>query len=191
MDTTAHIVCNLLIQSRPSQPRLFLFVVAGAIIPDLPIVLFYAWESWVIGSSEQEIWSSRYFLPGWQNFIDVFNSIPIIVILLALCAYLEYRLPTVVLIGMLLHILFDLPLHNDDAHRHFFPLSDWRFFSPLSYWDPDHYGDDLRVVQIGLVILGLIWLWIKNISRSVRAGVALLGVIYVGYRFFVYLVWMS
>ena len=28
----------------------------------------------------------------------------------------------------------------DDAHRHFYPLSDYRFISLVSYWDPRHYG---------------------------------------------------
>ena len=31
-------------------------------------------------------------------------------------------------------------MHREDAHGHFFPLTDWRFVSPVSYWDPAHLG---------------------------------------------------
>ena len=41
---------------------------------------------------------------------------------------------------MALHCLGDLPLHNEDAHAHFFPFSTWHFRSPVSYWDPRHFG---------------------------------------------------
>ncbi len=190
MDTTAHIVTNLLVQNRASRPQLFLLIVAGAIIPDLPIIIFYAWESWFAGSSELEIWTSRYYLPGWQNFIDLFNSIPLIAAGLLGSLYFRLQWPLVMLSGMALHVLFDLPLHNDDAHRHFFPFSDWRFISPISYWDPNHHGDIMRLAQIVLVTCGLIWLWIKNACHGIRAGVLTLGFIYAGYRIFVYLVWM-
>jgi len=37
---------------------------------------------------------------------------------------------------MALHALFDFPLHHDDGHRHFWPFSEFRFDSPVSYWDP-------------------------------------------------------
>ena len=40
----------------------------------------------------------------------------------------------------LIHITLDFPLHADDAHRHIWPLSDWRFVSSVSYWDPDANG---------------------------------------------------
>ena len=54
---------------------------------------------------------------------------------------------------MVLHSLLDLPVHNDDAHRHFFPLSNYRFISPISYWDPNHYGGIVSVVELLLVLL--------------------------------------
>ena len=76
---------------------------------------------------------------------------------------------------MLLHSAFDLPLHHDDAHRHFFPLSDVRFASPLSYWDPAHYGNPMALLELGLVCGASIWLWARFPSRPARA--ALLGVI--------------
>ena len=41
--------------------------------------------------------------------------------------------------------------HRDDSHRHPYPLSDWRFISPLSYWDPVHHGQWLGLAEASLV----------------------------------------
>jgi len=44
-------------------------------------------------------------------------------------------------------------VHNDDAHRHFFPFSNYRFISPFSYWDRNHYGSIVSFVEMLLVLL--------------------------------------
>jgi len=59
----------------------------------------------------------------------------------------------ILFISMILHSLGDLPVHNDDAHRHFFPFSNYRFISPLSYWDRKHYGSIVSLVEMFLVLL--------------------------------------
>ncbi len=94
---------------------------------------FYAYQK-LLRTPDSDIWGRVYFDSAWQAFFDVFNSIPLI----ALCLLVTWRLAairwTVLFAAMGLHVVFDLPLHQDDAHRHFFPLSDWRFVSPVSYW---------------------------------------------------------
>jgi len=55
--------------------------------------------------------------------------------------------------SMVLHHLCDLPLHHDDAHRHFFPFSNIRFTSPVSYWDRNHYGTWGALLELGLVLV--------------------------------------
>ena len=189
MDTGAHIICNLVVQSRSSESRVFAAVLIGAILPDLPIMLFYAWESLVMNSAESEIWSELYFKPGWQNFFDTFNSLPLIVVLLALGVYFKKQLISVLALSMALHVLLDLPFHHDDAHRHFFPFSDWRFFSPVSYWDPKFHGDVMHIVQIAIVIIGLVFLWLRHPGRLEKASLAILGVGYLLFQVFVATVW--
>ena len=189
MDTGAHIICNLVVQSRSSESRIFAAVLVGAVLPDLPIMLFYAWESLVMNSAESEIWSELYFLPGWQNFFDTFNSLPLIAVLLALGVYFKKQLISVLALSMALHVLLDLPFHHDDAHRHFFPFSDWRFFSPVSYWDPKYHGDIMHIVQIVIVIIGLVVLWLRHPGRLEKATLAFLGVGYLLFQVFVATVW--
>ena len=189
MDTGAHIICNLVVQSRSSESREFAAVLIGAILPDLPIMLFYAWESLVMNSAESEIWSELYFKPGWQNFFDAFNSLPLIAVLLALGVYFKKQLISVLALSMALHVLLDLPFHHDDAHRHFFPFSDWRFFSPVSYWDPKYHGDIMHIFQIMIVIIGLVFLWLRHPGRLEKASLAILGVGYLLFQVFVATVW--
>ena len=53
----------------------------------------------------------------------------------------------------LLHLGFDFLLHNDDGRAHFWPLSNWVFQSPVSYWDPDHYGNIAGSIEVALSVL--------------------------------------
>ena len=80
----------------------------------------------------------EYFL---VNFFDVFNSVPFMVVGLSISYYRKSKLALLFFSSMLLHVLGDIFLHHDDAHGHFFPLSNWRFMSPVSYWDPNHHDD--------------------------------------------------
>lgn len=70
---------------------------------------------------------------------------------------------------MLLHHLGDLPLHHDDAHRHFFPLSNFRLISPVSYWDPQHYGTLVALVELAAVLVASAYLLRLVKSRWGRA----------------------
>ena len=191
MDTGTHIVCNLIVQGRTKlpQPQLFTMVIVGAILPDAPMILFYVWESLVQQTPESVIWSERYYLPAWQNFFDIFNSIPIAVAGLIMAIKLQKPILQIIFVGVLLHIAFDFPLHNDDAHRHFYPLSDWRFISPFSYWDSNHYGHIIMPLQILFAVLGLIWLWMKHRSRYERVVVGGISAIYVSFMVYAAIVW--
>ncbi len=151
--------------------------------------LFYAIEK-ARGVAESVIWGERYFDAGWQTFFDLFNSLPLI----GLGAVVAWRLGTArwlaLLLSMGLHCLFDLPLHRDDAHRHFFPLSDWRFESPVSYWDPSSGGYFVSLAEIALVLVGSVVLWRRLPRAGHRWLVAGVAVLYALYFLYVAAVWM-
>ena len=88
---------------------------------------------------------------------------------------------------MLLHSLGDFPLHHDDAHRHFFPFSDWRFISPISYWDPAHYGNWASLLEIFAVLAISIFLYCRQALLRVWIITGL--VVYGAYWIYVLLVW--
>ena len=86
------------------------------------------------------------------------------------------------------HLLGDLPLHVDDGHAHFVPFSEWRYVSPLSYWDPHHYGNTISLIELALGLGLIAVLWRRFASRAVRAVLALSVVAYtVPYVWFVLL----
>ena len=89
--------------------------------------------------------------------------------------------------SMLLHALGDLPLHHDDAHRHFFPFLDWRFSSPISYWNPDFHGHWVSLIEAIAVIAASVLLYLRN--PCFRPWVVSIAVAYLGYWIYVYNVW--
>lgn len=189
MNTPAHAVASLLLLGDGDRPETGLPLVLGAVAPDAPIVLFYAYQK-LRGMPEGWIWSEGYYLDAWQGFFDVFNSLPLILIaLLAARGFGAVRL-TAFFASMGIHVLGDWPLHHDDAHRHLYPFSDWRFSSPVSYWDPDHYGQIVAPLEALLVIVGGGFLLRRYQARGARLLIGAVMVLYVVYWAFVFAVWI-
>lgn len=58
------------------------------------------------------------------------------------------------------HLLIDIPIHYDDGPLLLFPFNmDLRFYSPVSYWDPNRYGRPFTIFEHTLVLISLVWLW--------------------------------
>ena len=114
---------------------------------------FYAYQKLWAGTSEGDIWDTKYFEPNWQLFFDLFNSIPIAIALIVVCYACGFRFGLLIAASALVHMLCDFPLHHDDAHRHFLPLSNWRFASPISYWDPKHFGHIFIWVELAFALV--------------------------------------
>ena len=70
--------------------------------------------------------------------------------------------------SMLIHCGFDFFLHNDDAHHHFFPLSDFAFESPVSYWDAAHYGNIVAPIEVCATLAVSVYLFQRLQTRSGR-----------------------
>ena len=187
MNTPAHAVVNLLLLSRNGGQARVSAIVAGALIPDLAIIGFYAWQL-VRDTPESVIWSVEYHQPFWQGLIDSFNSIPLILLAILACALARRPLALAFFASMLLHCLGDLPLHHDDAHRHFFPFSDWRFASPVSYWDPAHHGALASLAEIAAVLAASAFLYWRR--PPLRRWIVALLSIYLLYWGYVLTFWM-
>jgi hypothetical protein len=155
----------------------------GAALPDLPIFVFYFVEKVYFRRSEAEIWRHDYFGSAWQPVIDGLHSFPLI--LLALLILWRAPWGRVLCASMVLHSLLDMPFHHDDAHRHFFPISDWRFVSPLSYWDPRYHGTLGALVELVALTASALVLFGQYSSRRLRTVVSLLCLLQAGgYVFF-------
>ena len=178
-------------------------VTLGALAPDLTMLAFYLAMK-ISGVPEFEIWDVRYFEPVWQHSFDIANSIPVYA-LLALAAWrLGSRSSLLFCVAALVHCVLDLLVHHDDGHRHFYPFTDFRFQSPVSYWDPAHYGRLVGFVEI-LSFAGIaVWLWRSEsgISRQdritkvrfltpLRTVILLTFSAYAGYLTFVAIYWSA
>lgn len=204
MTTPAHAALSLIVLGR--SERNALPVALGAVAPDLPMLVFYFWERLARGVSEGRIWSERYFDPGWQVVFDIPSSIPLLALALCILLVLIGRRSTaaggvpsaevaaaprqarltawaLLVASMILHALGDLPLHREDAHRHFFPFSDWRFTSPVSYWDPDHYGGYAAIGEVLLVLAVSVFLFraYRGRGRWIVLGVAGVYALFIGF----------
>lgn len=96
---------------------------------------------------------------------------------------------------MAVHCLIDLPVHHDDAHRHFFPFSEYRFFSPVSYWDPQHFGNYVLTVEIVLTLILGGYLWVSSCATANAPQANALRLILVlalaAYAFFMAFAWLT
>jgi hypothetical protein len=65
-----------------------------------------------------------------------------------------------------LHSFLDIFTHHDDGPLLLFPF-DWslRFTSPISYWDPEHYGNIFMPIDFGLTFLCAGFLIVVAVKR--------------------------
>ena len=192
MNTPAHIVLSALVLGRRENTRRnHVAIFIGALLPDAPLFFFYFVEKWLKGIPEEVIWTERYYLEVWQNFFDIFNSLPIMAVLFVIGLKLKARSLMLVALSMVLHVAGDLPLHHDDGHRHLFPLSDWRFQSPFSYWDPAHYGTIIGWLEVAMVLGGCVWLLRRYTSWLGRGLVLCLLASHVSYLGYAFIAWVG
>ena len=170
MNTQSHAVINLFLLRRlrwcntGNKGNLHLPIVVGAILPDLPVFFFFAWYSLIDPTPQDIIWRSLYFDEKWQLFFNLFNSIPIYTLLALTAYYFSRRKLFIFSLANLLHFVEDFFLHMEDAHDHFFPLSNYRFNSAISYWDSEGYGHYVASLEAIIVVVLSVFLF-KKLKR--------------------------
>lgn len=187
MNTPTHGIINLALLIKPQTPQANLAIVIGGILPDIPIFIFYLWAKFIARLPEVKIWSEAYYQTFIQNIVAIFHSIPLAIICWLISYYFGWQILQVICISLLLHSLLDLPVHNDDAHKHFFPFSNYRFISPISYWDPKHYGSIVALIEILLVLLATLRVFPGINSVIGKALIILVNIFYWGSYSYFYL----
>ena len=179
MTTQSHAILNIAILSKRYKPYLHSYACLGAVIPDIPIFIFFAVQTFILRTPQREMWGSRYFMEAWQNFFDIFNSVPLILILLGIGYFLMHsERMTVFAWSMLIHCAFDFLTHNDDGHRHFYPISGFIFESPVSYWDRDHYAEIVAPIERLVIIAASIYLFPRLKTRLGRVVLVIINVLF-------------
>jgi hypothetical protein len=177
VQTPGHATLNLAVLggllSAPWSGAMTAAVLAGAILPDVPIVVLYLRER-SRGTPEDVIWTDHYQRRFWQDLIHGAHSIPLGLLGLLVSFLLGAPLGLAFFASQVLHALFDLPVHVHDAHRHLFPLSSYRFISPFSYWDPRYHAPKVALVEALLVAACSAVVWSRGPGWA--GQLALLGV---------------
>ncbi|MGI8650134.1 MAG: hypothetical protein ACR2KW_07120 [Rubrobacter sp.] len=70
------------------------------------------------------------------------------------------------LVGWLGHTLVDFLTHAEDVRPLFYPLSDWTWASPISYYDPDYHGRAFALASNGFATVLLIGLLLKRLLTN-------------------------
>ena len=177
MNTPSHCILNLAILDRGSLKGCTWPIVLGSWLPDAAIFVFYGWAR-LMGLPEEVIWSEAYYAPAWQHIFAIGNSMPLALLGLSLCLWLKRPAWIALFASALLHHLEDLPLHHEDAHQHFWPLSDYRFVSPVSYWDPAQFGRYGALAELTLTLVASVVWWRRVRSRWVRGALVVVNVLY-------------
>jgi hypothetical protein len=176
MITPSHMIYSWAIAKATKQvpdKRRTLAFVAGGLIPDLPTYAFFFVNTFLLGTSQQLMWDTLYFDSAWSPFITLSHSLILWPIILLVAVILKKNLLKYFTVSALLHVVLDFFVHHDDAYRHFWPLTDWKFFSPLSYYDPKHYGNWVGAIDSILIIGLLLWLttiYTKNTKLQYVSG---------------------
>jgi hypothetical protein len=183
MFTQTHLLLNSAILSKRHAFSRNCSVVAGALFPDSDVWLMFLVER-AKNTPGCEIFHYRYLQEPWLSVQAAFNSFLIYLALFAV-GYLVTRtsafrplsgkslsnnhspdglnragvLMMLFSTSALLHISIDFLLHNEDARRQFWPVSNWIFRSPVSYWDPNYFGNYFAVFEIMLAAILVFILW--------------------------------
>ncbi len=178
MNTPSHTILNLALLLDSQRSPATLPIVLGAVLPDIPMFALYFWAKFVRRLPERQIWSETYYKTFWQNITDTFHSIPLALLGVLIAHYWGWQQVEILFCSAVLHSLFDLPVHNDDAHRHFFPFSNYRFISPISYWDPKRHGVIVTLVERLLVLMATFYVFPLLHSGIGRGLVVAVNLVY-------------
>ena len=74
------------------------------------------------------------------------------------------------LIGWAGHTVADFLTHVDDTRPLFWPLSGWEWSSPVSYYNPRHYGREFIAVEHGGMLVLSLWLLYRRLYGHGKRG---------------------
>lgn len=177
MNTPAHLIFGLTAFGRRNQTATVLGALAGGFLPDLSLYVLAGVSIFGMGITPDVVFRELYFSDAWQQVFAIDNSF--ILWGIGFCFALWSRTAWAIALtgAALLHLALDFPLHMEDARAHFWPLTDWKFISTVSYWDNRHHGNLVGGIEMGLVALCWIILWRRFREVWIRALITVLSLL--------------
>jgi len=171
MNTPSHILLGVAAFGRADNAKITTAALLGGLAPDLSLYLMSIWAMYVQGVSPNVVFDEYYFSREWMRVFAFDNSF----ILWGGVFAFGLRAKRGWLIAFagagLLHLATDFALHHDDARPHFWPLTDWVFQSPISYWDGRYYGNIVAPIELVMDFVLCVILWRRHLGRWARITV--------------------
>ncbi|MFK7806126.1 MAG: metal-dependent hydrolase [Anaerolineae bacterium] len=187
MQTYSHFiltaVSNRLMKKNPPDKKKFpplnsKALLIGSFAPDLPLTLIAAgtiitdltmgnMNNEAVTSYTEQLFNDWFFNTIWVKTAHNLFHGPLPVLFYILLGYWAWKNgktwgPALFwfAVACMGHTLIDIPIHYDDGPLLLFPFNfNFRFYSPVSYWDPERYGLPFTIFEHSLVLISLIWIW--------------------------------
>ena len=145
-------------------------------MPDLSLYVMGFVSLFVLQIPPSVVFNELYFSDAWQTVFAIDNSLFVWGALLGIAIYLRTPWAVALTAAALLHVALDFPLHHDDGRPHFWPVSDWVFESPFSYWDRSQGANWIAPLEFVLVVLAFASMVVRRVPRwALLVGACLLA----------------
>jgi len=177
MNTPAHVIFAAAAFARPYDRTRTIAAVTGALAPDASLYIMAVVSLYVLGLEANYVFDTLYFSDAWQQVFKIDNSFLVWGAVFLLAWWYGARNGMVFAASGLLHLALDFPLHHDDGRPHFWPLRNWVFQSPISYWDRTHHAGIIGPIEMGLSALFCVVLALRFGSVRSRVVIAALAIL--------------
>lgn len=140
----------------------------GGLAPDVSLYIMAGVSLFVLGIPPTRVFNELYFSDAWQTVFAIDNSFFVWGAFCALAIWRQAPWAVALTGAALLHLALDMPLHHDDGRPHFWPVSDWVFASPLSYWDRAHGAMWIAPIEAALAAAATVILWWRKVPIWAR-----------------------
>ena len=200
MNTQSHVIMGAVIFGRGIPSKAWAGALGG-LIPDVPMFLIVIVLK-LSGVPAHTIFDEMY----WQNWWQVSNAIGHNfwlwsgLVILGLInrdrlstsarAFDNWTRVSLFAGSALLHTTVDFFCHREDAHMSFWPVTRWKFISPVSYYDWAHYGMWFSLFEVALGLSLAFILFRQFGSRVLRIFLAIAMALYVAVPAFFIFSWL-
>lgn len=174
MNTPAHLLFGAALFGKRDQRRVTWAAIIGSVLPDLSLYLMAGTALFILGIDARIVFGQLYFSDAWQQVFAIDNSFVLWGIALGFVIWRGPLWARALCAAALLHLALDFPLHTDDARMHFWPLTNWKYYSPISYWNGAEGGNVVGLVELVLVTVAAAYVFWRDQDIWLRFTASLL-----------------
>ena len=174
MNTPAHLLIGAAALGRGKSAAIIGAALLGAILPDLSLCVMAGTSLFVLNIPPQVVFDELYFSIAWQTVFAIDNSFLVWGVLLGFAILKRSQWGIALTGAALVHLCLDFPLHHDDGRPHFWPLSNWVYESPVSYWDRRQGAMWIAPIEAAAASAAAVILWQQRQGWGIAVLTAIL-----------------